>query len=92
MSRKSQNITVIVLGVIAVLVIVWVCFYKGYFNYAAGYIKCGKTPVAVFHHFAEQKATYFLPTDADYPGPNVFMKYVCSEQEAIDEGADWSAE
>ena len=37
----------------------------------------------------EQKATYFLPNDDDYPGPNVFMKYVCSEQEAIDEGADW---
>ncbi len=79
---------IIWIGVVLVIIItIFLGITGGYFKYVYAYVKCGTSPVAVSKHFGEYKADYMLPGDQSYPGPNMFMKYVCTEKEAIGLGA-----
>lgn len=63
-------------------------FTKGYPQYYFAYIKCGmKQPIAVSYYFGSQKIDYSRPGDENHPGPNMFVKYVCTDKEAQDLGA-----
>lgn len=57
-------------------------FIMGYFQYGYSFVRCGGAPLAVNYHFAEYKVDYSRPGDETYPGPSMFIKYVCTEQEA----------
>lgn len=83
----NRLLVVIGLALLAITIVSVLGIRDGYFKYGYAYVKCGGEPVAVSYHFAENEVDYYLPGDTSYPGAHPYMKYVCSENEAIGLGA-----
>ena len=66
-------------------------FIQGYPNYYHSYFACGmRNPVAIYY-WSPYNKQYSLPGDQSYPNPSTyFVKYVCTEKEAINVGAKYA--
>ena len=87
----KKNIIVASVVLVALFGVSIFTFTKGYPQYYYYYLKCGgKQPVAIYYWSPYDKQ-YSLPSNESYPEPsNFFIKYVCTEKEAIDIGAKFS--
>ena len=62
-------------------------YLERYPQYVYSYINCGmKQPIAV-RNWGPSDIEYMESGDKNYPSPNMFISYVCTEKEALELGA-----